>query len=231
MKDFDSILAKARKLAALADEASGATDGERENAAWMLREHCDRYGISKESLSTSARKVFALPLVPDPRYREVGRDDLRPERHRDWLSLGVHTWMFVCGEPLEQRPLSPRKTDWFTPRRKKDEKVWQIWELVGDMTAMEFDDWRACFYHYAPAYADGLRRIRAQMKAIRKVAADFGGAFVNYHSLFPPAEIERGGRKLSLAEMLARRVAASFVSGDTWEPKAGGLSQGGFFLE
>ena len=37
MKDFDSILAKARKLAALADGASGAAVGEREQRGFLLQ--------------------------------------------------------------------------------------------------------------------------------------------------------------------------------------------------
>ncbi len=230
MKDFESILAKARKLAAMVDAASGASDGERANAERMLREHCERYDIKPESLSQSARQERTLLLVPDPRYREIGPDDLKPSLDRGLVGLAVHTWMYVTGEQLQQRPIFTRRTDFWTPRRKKDDKCWTVSEAVVEATPMEFDDWRDCFYHYAPDFVQGQARLKANLKAIQKAVANYRSAFVNAHDLFAPDE-PISTHKPSLAEQIAQRVAASFVSGDTWERKAGKLEQGGFLLK
>lgn len=230
MKDFDSILAKARKLAALADAQSGAAEGERENAERMLREHCERYGIKPESLSLSAREEHCLLLVPDPRYREIGPDDLKPSRNRGLITLAIHTWMYVTGEDIKQRRMGVRKTDFWTPRRKKDDRAWPVFEAVVEATPMEFDDWRDCFYHYAPDFLIGQSDLRANLRALKKAVANYEGAFVNAHDLFPPSAYDGPRKESTLAERLATRVAASFIKGDTWERNGGKLKQGGFFL-
>lgn len=229
MNDFESHLAKARKLMAMADAASGASEGERLNAERMLREHCARYGIKPESLSLSERKEYSLLLVPDPRYREIGPDDLKPSRDKGLITLAVHTWMYVTGERLDTRPMMIDKTEWWTPRRKKDDKSWLVNEAIVEATPLEFDDWSDCFYHYAPDFVEGQTRLKQNLAAVRRAASNYSGAFVNEHGLFPPNP-KVSGKKPTLAERLAQRVAASFVSGDSWERKAGKLQQGGFFL-
>lgn len=65
MTIIESTLAKARKLAALADPASGATDGERANAERMLR-------TAAESLqSMTELETFRLTVLPVIRLAEL----------------------------------------------------------------------------------------------------------------------------------------------------------------
>lgn len=101
--DFDSILAKARKLAALADPANGGSEGERENAQRMLEAHLQRHDIALEGLQ--AERIARRELIV-----RTNRKTDKPGLHAKLRVLAINLFWYVVGD--SKRPVFYRKAKW-----------------------------------------------------------------------------------------------------------------------
>jgi hypothetical protein len=226
VSDFESILAKARKLAALAAADSGAEEGERATAQRMLEEHLARHDITLEALKQQQMKRRELDVCT------LRRTD-KPGLHAKLRSLAVNLFWYVVGD--SKRAVYYRKGEVYRPTRGAGpDQTFRVWVVLADCIELEFEDWRACFHHFAPAYLDSeeqLRRdIKALQKALQKALKSLLGIFVNKHHILPP-DAKQCSKEPTMEEMLAAMIARQAVKGERWERPAGRLEQSDFLLK
>lgn len=211
--NYEPALVKARKLAALADPASGASKGEIENAQRMLEAHCERHGITAEKLKASNRKRLGIVCISIHH---------KPTKDLDLSSIAAQILRFVVGENVNKiRDLYVEMvTILASPKSKKRVKVYRITAMV---TELEHEEWRECFDHYAPEFVETRKKLRANQKLANRALKMARAAFVNQHSIFPP-DVEKSDQESSLEEMLALRMAMGCVQGEAWERKSGKLT-------
>jgi len=222
MSDFESILVKARKLAALAAADSGATEGERANAQRMLEEHLARHDITQESLKQQQMKRRELDVC------SLRKTD-KPGLHAKLRALAANLFWYVVGD--SKRAVYYRKGELSRPSRGAGpDQTFRVWVVLADCTELEFEDWRACFYHFAPSYLDSEAELRANIKALQKAMSRLLGIFVNTHRILPP-DAKMSRKEPTMEEMLAAMIARKAVKGERWERPAGRLQQSDFLLK
>lgn len=223
MKDYDSILAKARKLAALAGDTA-ATDGERDNAQRMLEAHCLRYGITAERLAVSARRQRQLECIVPGR-------SFKPVRSMDLLYLACQCLWFVIGE---KRDVFKSSDEVFRTVKKKrglaEEKGFQIYVAKAQVTDLEFDEWRACFHHYAADFWLSVEDLKVQAKIAAKAVKMALSGFVHRHGIFPPSTKDEKEEPLSPEKLAALIAAMNAARGEGFVRGRGKLEQGGLLL-
>lgn len=222
MSDFESILAKARKLAALAAADSGAEEGERANAQRMLEEHLTRHDITLEALKQQQIKRREMDVC------SLRKTD-KPCLHVKLRNLAVNLFWYVVGD--SKRAVYYRRGEVYRPTRGPGpDQTFRVWVVLADCTELEFEDWKACFYHFAPAYLDSEAELRNNIKALQKALKSMLGIFVNKHHILPP-DAKQCRKEPTMEEMLAAMIARQAVKGERWERPTARLEQGGFLLK
>lgn len=205
---FESLRMKARKLAALAARGEG---GEREVAAAKLSAFLAAHGLTLESLEAGEKRTRELVCVLDPK---------KPRADQDLACLAWQCVVYVLGHSPEAT--SYRRKDVVKNAKGKARPVAFFVHHV-DLTDAEFEDWQACFAHYAPAFEATRVRLRRALRAALK-------GFIHAHELFSPPDDSKEAKPLSPAEMQALIDAMRNSQGERWERPAGKLQQEGFLL-
>lgn len=220
MKEFESILAKARKLAALAQDKT-ASPGERDNAQRMLEAHIARHGITQESLAENVKQLRGLFVVAPHHHSKPGLNDgLRViGSNLFWYVVGDvkrDVWFRSVSLPDDMKPRNPPTAGKKTHTR--------VWFLSAECTALEHEDWVACFYHYAPLFLEAQAELKRKMAQIRRATRKLPGVFLNEFGAIAPNAPRASGLPSEgdlLASMLASR---SVPDGDTWQRPSGRLT-------
>ena len=205
---FESLRMKAQKLAALAARGEG---GEREVASAKLSAFLAAHGLTLESLEAGEKRARELVCVIDPK---------KPRADKDLAKLGWQCLVYVLG-------YSPKadcyKRKDVVKNAKGKARFVAFYVHHVDLTEAEFEDWQACFAHYAPAFEATRVRLRRALRAALK-------GFIHAHELFAPPEDVKEAKPLTPAEMQALIDAMRNSQGDKWERPAGRLQQEGFLL-
>lgn len=222
MTDTISILAKERKLAALAAPESGASEGERANAQRMLDALLERANITTETLSQDTTQRRKL-IVHTQRRGDV------PSLNKALRQLAVQLFWYVVGD--SKRPVFWGTQDWeILTRGLKAPKSKRVYVVVADCTELEHEDWTACFHHYAPAYLASEKEIKESIAAMQAALRKMLGVFVNKHGILPP-DAPQSKREPTFAEMMAAYLASQNIKGEKWQRPAGRLGQPDFMLQ
>ncbi len=203
-KPFESVLATARKLAAMAHDER-ANPGERTNAADMLAKHCERYNITPERLAPEVRK-WRCVLVKS-RYRD---DPVRRDKKLAHFCR-VCLW-FVVGE---RRPSRMRKTEIELDTRGLKVKMGRLYSLEAEVTDLEYSEWQECFDHFAPYVVTALQELRAAAREARHALDLAIPAFCIKNDIkpetgSPDAEPARQPSLRELSALLAAKKAPAF---------------------
>lgn len=218
--DFESALAKAHKLQAMADPDSGATPAERETAEKLLADHCQRHGITADKLRTSDRRWRELLLFGQWGFPTDDRIH----------ALAVATLFYVTDDgerPVKCEDYAEPGT--FSKARLKKGKSKAKAEILrcvkAEVTDFEFDQWRECFLHYAPEFMAHQKKMQDQLAIARRAERRSHIAFININDLFCSAvrQKEPKPKKYTLSQRLAMQAAMNAVDCDSWKPKAGHL--------
>ena len=242
MNDFESILGRARKLQAMLEPGSGASEGERQNALALLTKALARRGFTLEEFmarngqSRSLRWLLMAPSQDLEKWAELG---WKPRHEKALLTLAVHCFWYVTGDKILNRsphtqPIAVPASAVVHNRKSKAKKaapakIIRLEKIGAEMTEVEHADWRACFYYYAPSLVAGLADARRAAATAARAVTRFGGVFVNRHHLFGPDSVPCD-RPLSRADLEAMQAASAHIHGDSWERPAGALSNQ-FMLE
>lgn len=205
---FESLRMKAQKLAALAARGEG---GEREVAAAKLAAFLAAHGLTLESLDASERHTRELVCVLDPK---------KPRADEDLARLAFQCCVYVLGYCPEVA--SYRRKEVVKNAKGKARPVAFYVHRV-DLTDQEFEDWQACFGHYAQDFEATRVRLRRALRAALK-------GFIHAHELFSPPDDSKESKPLTSAEMQALIDAMRQAQGDKWEHPKGKLQQEGFLL-
>jgi hypothetical protein len=226
MNNYESILSKARKLAAIIAPDSGATDGERANAQRMLTEHCQRHGITMEALQESARQ---------PRDLVLRGNGCTVGMHKDAFSIAVACLFFVTDD-------NERHFDIYTNMpaigytklkgaRKAMYPEGTHYVVRASVTPLEYEDWKACWLYYIPHFLETEAALKKEAKLAAKRAKLAMKAFLNQHDIFSSAAKAKGPRKKSkLEDLILLSQAMNHVQGDTWTKPTAAI-ESGFFLQ
>jgi hypothetical protein len=220
MKEFESRLATARKLSALANPANGGLPGEIDNARRMLAQHLEKYGLTPEMLSTQDRRRRDIECISLLRGQ-------KPVCNLDLVRLAKQCLAFVVGE---NRAVYYHKADHFTPQKgPKPDKRWRIYIAEAEVTELEYEEWRACFQHYVLDFLASKEDLKQKVKlaqAACKVALE---GFIHRHQIFPPSS-QRAAKGLSPDELAALIAALTSARGEAWQRPAGKLDTGRLLL-
>lgn len=217
MSEFESTRMKALKLAAL---AAGGEGGEAENARRMLHALLRRHGLTVDALRPKERATHYLDVIVKKKW-------WKPCKDKVLAALAVQCLRFVCG--TDQMNVQVRVCSIEVRTRGLKVKTAPIYELSAEVTDAEFEDWRACFDHYAPSLAETLADLRQAQRRAAKALKMGLPAFLAEHEIFPP-DAKKSQRRLSQDEILAAFAAQQSVKGETWRRPAGRLEQADFFL-
>jgi hypothetical protein len=235
-KEFESLLEKSRKLQALIADGSGATEGERQAALAALDRLLARYRLSPDALAVllSARRAMHwLLLAPHPSATVWPEMRWKARHEEALLSLAAHCFWFVAGTQLHERNPDFEWKVFNTTKRSARSKVGpktvQLRNLGAMMTDIEFEEWRSCFYHYAPDFIRGLETVRKAARVAARAVKVFPGSFVNVHELFGPDSVP-STKPLTTDQVNAMRSAARHVTGEGWNKSTAALG-GSFLLE
>lgn len=205
---FESARMKARKLAAL---ATAGVDGERENAIRLLEAHLKKHGLTMAALSDEVRIKRSLACVIDPK---------KPTKDKELRDLGAQTLAYVLAKRLKhiKHAVFVIDTTKLFPGKRT-----RFFMIEAELTELEFEDWVACFRHFAPSF------VATRIKLRRAVKMALSG-FIHQHEIFPPDDEDVESKPLTRAEIEALIAAMKQSSGDKWERPAGRLEKGGFML-
>lgn len=153
-KPYESVLALARKLAAVADPANGATPGERENAAAKLAKLCEDHNLSPDRLDPAKRKPRELVVVT----RWYGQDQ-PPKRDAKLAEFAIRCLWNVVGEMREAHRV---RDDVEMPTRGMAVKLRQCYSIRAECTDLEYSEWKDMWDHFAPYMYDHLQELRAE---------------------------------------------------------------------
>lgn len=204
----EAVLAKARKLAALADPRNGGTFGEISAARAALARHMEQHGLTPQDIDPAERTEHYLDCWP------VGRP--RPKACKDLLKLAVQCLAFVTGT---QQKIWPHDRI-ITPGKRPV----KIYVAKAKCTPREAAEWQACFAHYAPALLDSLDDARAKVAQARRILQHTLSGFIHRHDIFPAPTGESGPSQLTEAEIAAICAAMHAARGHKWERPAGALT-------
>lgn len=202
---YESVLMKARKLAAL---ASGGVEGERENAQEALRRHLEKHGLRLEQLRTDDRRERTLPCF-DARKK--------PVMNKDLVSLGVQCLSFVMNAKVQVQA-GKMKFPW------KGKRVWGGF-VDAELTDLEWEDWVACFAHFMPDFLATQKKMKEALKQCLN-------GFIHQHGIFreKSADEEAGDSMMTPEQLEALIMAMRGAAGSKWKRPAGRLEQTGFML-
>lgn len=155
-KPYESILLKARKLAAMADPANGAAPAEIEAAEKALAELVARYHIKPDDLDESKREMRLL--ICKSRFR-----DQPPKLDKNLAYFARVCFAYIVGDINRKTRIF--QTEIELPTRGLAVKMRQVHAVEAFCTECEYSEWKECFEHYAPDFIemnDELRREKAQ---------------------------------------------------------------------
>lgn len=206
MSEYESTLAKARKLLALATRGVG---GEAANARALLDAHLQRHGLTLEALADAKRTMRELKCVS--RFKKD-----KPSRNLDLVRLAVQVLKHVTGDG--KRRFRVIKGEIFIPQRGlKADKSYRIYLVGAEVTELEWQDWFDCFDHYAPDFL-ALQTELIERRRTATLAAKMAlSGFCHRYDIFPPSESEREeGEEISPEKAAALIAAMRAAGGSKW---------------
>jgi hypothetical protein len=222
MNEFEPLIAKARALLAIIDPSNNASQGEVDNARTLLERLLERHEWLRRALVDSDRQTFQLECV-SPRRRD------KPGKHIELARLASQCIDFTTGDPKRSRKL--RLVDYFTPvKGLRPDKCRRVYAVEVDMTKSEFDEWRACFNHYAPEFLETLEELKAEVKAARLALKMSLHGFVHKHNIFGPSD-DVPAKPLSPEKLAALMAAIRAAKGAQFSRGRMALSGGSNLLE
>lgn len=241
--EFESILEKARKLQAMMAPGSGATGGEKANALALLERLLLSKGLTMQDLllhSDGQRERRGVLIAPTPHWQNWSHLPWKPRQERGLITLAIHSFWYAVGESIAMRDarFGEEFIPWRAPAKRKAKRTRpavaknlpiRLETLSADMTKLEFEEWSACFYHYAPDFIEGLESVRAAQRKATRAVSKFAGVFVNEFHLFGPDSLP-SEHEISREDLEAMWAAAGHVQGNRWERPAARLADE-FLLE
>lgn len=222
MKSYESILAKCRKLAALADPNNGGSEGETENAKAMLERLMAEYSITAADFDPAHRKPYDL-LCVSRRLRT------KPVKEKQLVQLAAQCLGLVTGDPAAS--VRCRIVDYFTPQRGlKPDKLWRVYEVTAEVTEAEAQEWQECFQHYIEDFLETIAELRQQVRAANRALKFALHGFACRHNIFAPSNETESEKPLPPEKLAAILAAAQASKGEKWQRKAGQIDDG-FFLK
>lgn len=215
--NYESARMKALKLLALACRGVG---GEADNARQLLEAHCARHGISIDTLTANDRSTRALNIV-------VKSPKWKPKRDMQLAQLAVQCLRYIKGTDDIQLG-GVLNFPWPSTRKRKKPLV--VFCIEAELTLAEWEDWRSCFDHYAPALWEMQTQLQKQRRQIQAAIKRSLSVFINTHHLFPPDAGSKGGQPTE-EEIAAYRTAAAAVTGDKWDRPVARLETPNFMLQ
>ena len=205
---YESALELARKLAAVADPANGATPAEQETAATKLAALCESNGITPEALSPAARMEHDLYVIS--RYWDR---DQPPRRDKKLAEFAMWCLYHVAGE---FRPCRIIPTELEMPTRGLAVKMNQCFIIRAAVTDLEYREWSDFFEHYATYMIEHPAELRAAARMAAHASKVAVGTFCHVNKItLPPdaqAEPKRPGMK-DLSAIFGTRAAPAFQRG------------------
>lgn len=221
MIEYEPLIAKARALLAIIDPSNNASQGEMDNARSLLERMLDKNEWLRKALADSDRQVFILDCI-SPRRRD------KPSKHIELARLASQCINFTTGDP--KRPRKLRVVDYFTPVKGcRPDKCWRVYAVEVEMTKSEFDEWRACFNHYAPEFIETLEELKAEAKASRLALKMSLSGFVHKHGIFGPPDDE-SVKSLSSEKLAALMAAIQAAKGSQFSRGRMALGSGSNLL-
>lgn len=176
-KPFESILARARKLAAMADPANGASPQEQETARVALEELRERYDLKPEDIDEASRERRGF--VAKSRYR-----DQKPRLDKNLAMMARVCFAYVVGDIT--RKVRIVKTEEEVPTRGFSIKTRAVYFVEADCTLREYDEWRDCFDHYAPDFIEMNDERREALKQAKYEYENAWAHFCGENDIVPP---------------------------------------------
>ncbi len=201
IKQYESAIARAHKLAALAFAASAAP-GESEAAKRKLAEHMEKYHLTPNDLEIASRKKQWFRVVGDHRYDPVKRD--KKLAHFAALCL----WYVVA----EKRPYKIYPDEMEMPSKGLKIIMKPHYSIEAETTAVEYADWKNCFNYYFPHFTEHLDRVRADLRAAKYAAEVAVPAFCTRNEILPPIDPTDENRPASIRDLVAL-IGAKKVGG------------------
>ena len=218
MKDFESIIAKCRKLAALADPNNGGAPGEIAAAQEKLRALMLAHNLTPADFDPAHRESFSLLCVS----RTPGA---KPVKERKLVNLAIHCLAMVLDSWSVSLPF--RLVDYYEEQKgNKPPKLRRVYSVQATLTEAEFLEWRECFEHYVDAFLSTMAALRKQARAAAAAVKKGHAGFIIKHSIFPssPRPGDDVTKPLSEDEAASIYAAMEAAHGTTWERKAAYLA-------
>lgn len=152
-KPYESILATARKLAAIAEPSNNAAPAEIEAASKALAALIERYDLKPEDLDESRRVWQAL--ICKSRFK-----DQPPRIDKNLAMLARVIFAYIVGDM--GRRVRIYKTEIELPMRGLAVKMKSVLACEAECTDLEYNEWRDCFEHYAPAFIEANDELRRE---------------------------------------------------------------------
>lgn len=222
MQDFESILSKCRKLAALCDPSNGASAGEIANAKAALARLMSEHDIEAADFDPAHRVPYSLLCISR-------RRNAKPVREKALTQLAVQCLALITGAKIRA---TYRLVDYFTPQKGlMPDKRWRVYEVTAEVTVAEASEWRECFQHYVESYLETLADLRAVARAANRAVKLSVSGFAAKHRIYPESDgTEQAGKPVSPEKIAAIIAAMQASKGDAWERKAGHI-EGGLLLK
>lgn len=205
LRPFESVLARARKFAAIIAADSGAAPAEVETAQKALDELTATYGLTDEDVAPEHRHPKSV--IVRSRYREH-----KPRRDKDLaLFCRVCLW-YVVGE---LRDSIQRKTEIELPSKGLSVKLAPVFEIEASVTDREFWEWKDCFDHYAPDFVDHIADLREAQKQAAFNLKNGWAVFCEDNGVVPP--LPKSTRQPSMDEALRALCMPGAKKVSSWQ--------------
>lgn len=193
---YESALDLARKLAAVADPANGATPAEQETAAAKLAALCESHGITPEALSPAARQPKELDVIS--RY---WRKDQPPRRDKKLAEFAMWCLYHVVGE---YRPCRIIPTEIEMPSKGLGRiPMAAHYAIRAEVTELEYREWSDFFEHYATYMIEHLAELRAAERMARHASKVAVGTFCHVNKITLPPDAQAKPKRPNMKDLSA----------------------------
>lgn len=220
MKEFESVLAKARKLASVANPANGAAQGEMENAAKALEALLKKHGITLESISAERRSMRGVKCISSFRKH-------RPSKDIDLSRLCAQCLRHVTGNSHQEMECCTGKitVESKASKRKIKFREVEIFVIYAEVTDLEYQEWCEAYLHYAGQLKDMMAALRKEVRLAQKAVKAGLEGFVNRHGIFAEDAQDSPEKEHTTESLEAFLRAFQSAKGETWIRKGGYLQE------
>ncbi len=204
--NLETITALARKLQAVINPASRATESEQQNAARLLEKLLERHGLTEADLANESRSTYVFHIPPGDQHRKLLVQVVCTVLDRHQLDSAIRKVRIPKLSKKTGKPLAS--------------KVPALEVLLNNLTVVEYTDISACYYHYAAILDKRIAELRAEAKVNRMAAANAASALIQRFTIFPATRSGEPPADLTPAEIAALIAAMRGMFGQKWEKPA-----------